>query len=606
MAGFRTFTELMLDRAEQQPEADAHIELSHSPAGVAERRLTYGELDRTARRIASLIRRHGGEGSPVLLLYPSTADFLAAYVGCLYAGAIGVPAPMPSTGGRAARAVDRVTGVLQDSAARLVLTGSASAPDVSLWLATARAEGVTCVVTDDPDRGDADDWRRPRTGADDLAFLQYTSGSVSRPRGVMVSHRNLIANHEALQATLRTTGEDRFGGWLPHFHDMGFIAHLLHPLWLGSASVQMSPVAFVKHPLRWLRAIDDHGVTVGGGPNFCYDLCLNRIRDEEVAGLDLSRWRLVLNGAEPVRRDTLEAFAARFAPAGLRATAMYPSYGLAEATLLVSAGTPGEPYGRTPVNPRELERNVFEPVAERAPDARTLVACGRPAGYDLRIVEPSTGAELPEGTVGEVWLRGPSVAQGYWRRPKESEETFRAALRGGESGYLRTGDLGVLRDGELYVTGRLKEVLILNGRNLYPYDIEAAVRSTAPQLSAATGAAFSVDAGREQLVLVQEVRSAGQSEETLRELSRRIIEKVGREFNVPVANLLLVRPGTVRRTTSGKVQRTLMRSLFLAGEVRGDYEVLDGAVRAVVRARDRALGEDLLHPQPVGGGVQPW
>ncbi|MEV7028171.1 AMP-binding protein, partial [Kitasatospora sp. NPDC093558] len=332
MAGFRTFTDLVLDRAEEQPDADAHIELSHYPAGVAERRTTYGELDREARRIASLVRAHGGEGGPVLLLYPSTTDFLAAYLGCLYAGAVGVPAPMPSTAGRAAK-VDRVTGVLQDSAARLVLTDSASAPDVSLWLATSFAAGVTCVVTDDPARGDADDWRRPRTGAEDLAFLQYTSGSVSKPRGVMVSHRNLMANHEALRATLRTTGEDRFGGWLPHFHDMGFIAHLLHPLFLGGASVQMSPVSFVKHPLRWLRAIDDHGVTVGGGPNFCYDLCLTRVRDEDVAGLDLSRWRLVLNGAEPVRADTLEAFAARFAPAGLRAGAMYPSYGLAEATL---------------------------------------------------------------------------------------------------------------------------------------------------------------------------------------------------------------------------------------------------------------------------------
>ncbi|WP_426403211.1 fatty acyl-AMP ligase [Streptomyces sp. R-07] len=607
-----TFTELVRERTEALADADVHIELCHRGAGVAARHMTYAEMDRRARRIASVLQDRGAAGAPALLLYSSTADFLAAYVGCLYAGVVAVPAPLPGGGPRGGRS-DRVTSVLRDTGARLVLTESANAPDVSRWLADSLLDGVACLATDLPGLGDPDAWRPVRTRPDDLAFLQYTSGSVSDPRGVMVSHRNLMANQHLLQQVLGTTAEDRFGGWLPHFHDMGFIAHLLHPVWLGGHSVQMSPVSFVKRPLRWLQAIDAYGVTVGGGPNFCYDLCTERITDEEIAGLDLSRWRLALNGAEPVRPATLDAFARRFAPAGLRAEALYPCYGLAEATLLVSAGAPGSPYTTTTADPAALEHGRLAP-APAAADGRALAGCGPATGYDLRIVDPEDRGELPPGTVGEIWLRGDSVAQGYWRRPTETEETFRATLDDGETGFLRTGDLGVIEDGHLYVTGRLKELIILNGRNLYPQDVEHAVRGIAPALNPGVGAAFSVDAGgREQLVLVQEIRdtSPDRTEESAdrRALVRRIQETVGVEFNVPLANVLLVPAGTVRRTTSGKIQRALMRALFLEGALRARHEVLDPAVEDLVRFRgDLAadLGEDLLSPEPAGGGGGRW
>ncbi|MET8450823.1 fatty acyl-AMP ligase [Streptomyces sp. NPDC005209] len=597
LSRFATFTDLVRARCAEFAGDDVHIQLRDAKDGPEAERLTYGELDRAARRVAGALRAHGVEGRPVLLMYPGSLEFLKAFVGCLYSGAVAVPAPLPD-GGVKGR-LGRSSAMLRDCKAPVVLTDRASAPDVALWLATEGRGDVVCVASDALGETGEDAWQPPATLPDDLAFLQYTSGSVSEPRGVMVTHRNLMANQAALQRVLGTTADDRFGGWLPLYHDMGLIAHLLHPLWLGSASVMLSPTAFIKRPVRWLQAIDRYGVTIGGGPNFCYDLALRRVTDEQIGRLDLSRWRLALNGAEPVRADTLDAFARRFAAAGLSAEAMYPCYGLAEATLVVSGGVRGEAYRRREADAAALARDVVAP-AEPGAESRTLVSSGRVTDFDVRVVDPVGYRELPEGAVGEIWLRGESVAAGYYGKPEESEAAFRGVLQGGEGGFLRTGDLGVLDDGQLYVTGRLKEVVILNGRNVYPQDVEYAVKSLHPALAAGTGAAFSVEAGREQLVLVQEVRGEQLEEAQLRELAQCIQALVGKEFHVPAGNVLLVRPGTVRRTTSGKVQRTLMRREFLAGEVHGEYEVFDPAVRALVRAGDVLLGQGLL--QSAGGG----
>ncbi|MCM2421597.1 MULTISPECIES: fatty acyl-AMP ligase [unclassified Streptomyces] len=604
LSGFATFTELVLERAAELADADAHVFLRDAGPAMAAEHLTYGELDREARRIASVLQLHGVEGQPVLLLYPTTAEFLKAFIGCLYAGAVAVPAPLPGDAGQEKR-LSRTSAVIRDSGAKLVLTDRANAPDIALWLSRARREDVVCLATDNTGFGDPAAWQPVAARPDDLAFLQYTSGSVSDPRGVMVSHRNLMANEAAIGRSLGTTPEDRFGGWLPHFHDMGFIAHLLHPLWLGSSSVQMSPTSFIKRPVRWLQAIDEYGVTAGGGPNFCFELCLRRVTDEQIEALDLSRWRLALNGAEPVRADTLKAFAERFAPAGLRPQALYPCYGLAEATLIVSGGVPDAPFTEKQADTKALERDQLA-AAEPGRPQRTLVSSGHVTDFDVRIVDPAGYRELPAGAVGEIWLRGDSVAQGYWQRPEESDATFHGTLNDGETGFLRTGDLGVLEDGELFVTGRLKEVIIINGRNVYPQDVEFAVRAISPALAHGAGAAFSVEAGREQLVVVQEVKGEGASAASLRALAQQVQAMIGQDFNIPAGNVLLVRPGTVRRTTSGKVQRTLMRQLFLDGELRGEYEALDPAVHAVVRARDTLLGEDLLQPEPAGGRGRPW
>lgn len=499
-AAFTTFTQLIRERVAERGDTDAQIFL-RGPGGAEH--LTYSALDRRARALAVRLREYGVQGQPVLLLYPPGTDFLVAFVGCLYAGAIAVPAPLP--GDRGER-LQRVSGILRDTLGRLVLTDSEHAADTSLWLAVSGRGETVCLATDlDDTAAAADAWQAPRTGPDDLAFLQYTSGSTSSPRGVMVTHRNLLANQEALQHLLGTTAADRFSSWLPHYHDMGLIAHVLHPLWLGTWSVQLPPVSFIKRPVSWLRSIGQYGLTVGGGPNFGYDLCTRRVTDAQVGELDLSSWRLALCGAEPVRAQTLDAFARRFAPAGLRAASLYPGYGLAEATLVVSGGEPGVPArptgrGRGRPGTRRTARpgrgRTRPHPGRRRTGARLRPACRRPAG----------GPGGAPGRVGEVWLRGDSVAQGYWRQPLESARTFHAAL-GESGGFLRTGDLGAVHDGELYITGRLKEVIILNGRNIYPQDVEWAIREIGPAFGAGHGAVFTVGADREQLVVIQEVRA---------------------------------------------------------------------------------------------------
>ncbi|MEU6867583.1 fatty acyl-AMP ligase [Streptomyces sp. NPDC046876] len=576
-AGFSTFTDLVRDRAASRGSADAQVFLHD--AGGAEH-VTYAELDRKARALAVRLCEHGAQGQPVLLLYPPGPDFLKAFMGCLYAGAVAVPAPLP--GDRGER-LQRVSGILKDTGARMVLTDSANAPEASLWLAMAGRGETVCLATDVEDpAADPAAWQPPRTGPDDLAFLQYTSGSTSQPRGVMVSHRNLMANQEALQHMLGSTEADRFVSWLPHYHDMGLIAHLLHPLFLGSFSVHLSPTSFIRRPMRWLQAIGDYGLTVGGGPNFSYDLCTRRVTDAQLATLDLSTWRLALCGAEPVRAATMDAFARRFAPAGLRAESLYPGYGLAEATLVVSGGAPGTAHSRLTVDEAALEQDVLAPAVPGT-GGRTLVSSGRVRSedFDVRIVDPVGGGELADGRVGEIWLRGDSVARGYWGRPLETSDTFHGRLAGGSGGWLRTGDLGALADGELYVTGRLKDVIILNGRNIYPQDVEWAVRDISPALGAGHGAVFTVETDREQLVVVHEVRASGADADRLQELVHRIQTLVGRDFDVPAGTIVLVRPGTLRRTTSGKVQRSLMRKLFLEGRLSPLFETVDPAVRAL-------------------------
>ncbi|MFI6860120.1 fatty acyl-AMP ligase [Streptomyces sp. NPDC050421] len=599
---FATFTELLRARTAELADEDVHIFLRDTAGGTVAEHLTYGELDREARRIAACLQEYGAAGQPVLLAYSSTVEFLKAFAGCLYAGAVAVPVPLPGEAGRDKR-LNRTTAVLKDTGAEVVLTETSAAPEVALWLARNSRSGAACLVTDVSDIGDPEKWQPVAARPDDLVFLQYTSGSVSEPRGVTVSHRNLLANQATLHKLLRTTREDVFGSWLPYFHDMGLVAHLLHPVFLGSHSVQVTPLSFVKRPLRWLQAIDEYGVTVGGGPNFCYDLCVHRVKDEQIATLDLSRWRLALNGAEPVRAESLDAFAERFAPAGFRPEALRPCYGLAEATLVVSGGVPGTPHVRKVFDKTELE---YDRVADATDTAgtparhQTLVGCGTPVDMEVRIVDPLTHHEMPPGAVGEIWLRGYSIARGYWRRPTETVRTFRASLNDEESNFLRTGDLGMLVDGELFVTGRLKEVIIINGRNVYPQDVEWAARTVSPALTFGAGAAFSVDAGREHLVLVQEVRGVGSAE--LRPVAQKIQALIGQEFEIPAGNVLLVRPGTVRRTSSGKVQRTLMRKLFLDGAVRGEYEVLTPDVWALARAEDVLFGGDLLRPEGADGG----
>ncbi|WP_285570912.1 fatty acyl-AMP ligase [Streptomyces sp. RTGN2] len=578
-----TFTQRVLARAQARGTAEAFAFVHETDAQRRVERLTYAELDTRAKDIASWLQARGLAGRQVLLLYPSGLAFVEAFLGCQYAGAVAVPAPLPSAHDRHFQRLSRIAA---DAGIGAVLTTGEHAPVAESWLAGGGPDGVPCLATDTGPVGDATHWREPEPSADSLAFLQYTSGSTSEPKGVMVSHRNLMANEAAIQRSLGSGADSCLGSWLPLYHDMGLIGHVLHPLWLGARAALMDPETFMRRPVRWLEMIGDHGVTIGGGPNFGYDMCVRRVKDAELLTLDLSRWEQACNGAEPVRAETIDAFARRFAPAGFRPETFFPCYGMAETTLLVS-GTPlGRPAVTRTVDTAALETGrLTGPVPGLA--ARTLVSSGvtHAEDFEVRIADPATLRDLGEEGIGEIWVRGASVAAGYWARPGATAETFGARLAGEDGtagGWLRTGDLGALSDGELYVTGRLKEMIVVNGRNIYPHDVESAARSAHPSLG--TGAVFAVRPHgdvRERLVVVLEVRGRAADAQAAdhQDLLERVQRAVNEEFGVPAGNVLLVASGTVRRTTSGKVQRTLMRRLFLAGALDPLLEVVEPAVR---------------------------
>lgn len=517
----------------------SYIYLRESGRDLVEEVVTYRELDRDARAFAQWLSGRPEAAQPVVLLYLDGMAFLRAFLGCLYAGVVAVPAPLPHED----RAAQRVRGVIADSGAQLVLTTADFAALVE------SVTTATVVATDQP-LGDAEAWELPDIDLGTIAFLQYTSGSTGTPKGVVVTHRNLLHNEAAIAA--RGMNADSTGvSWIPQFHDMGLIGMLLGAAYAGANLVFMAPTTFIKRPVRWLQAIDRYRATCTAAPNFAYDLILRRVTDEQLAELDLSSLEAALSGAEPVRARTIEAVLERFAPAGLRPTAFLPAYGLAEVTLLASSATMGA-----------------APVYYDRPGDSPLVGCGRAAdGLEIRIVDPATGDEVADGVTGEIWVRGDSVAAGYWNRPAETRAVFDAHL-GGEGPYLRTGDLGLIHDGDLFVAGRLKDLLIVNGRNVHPADVEERVQELHPALAGNAGAVVSVEVlDRERLVVMQGVRPELLGDTTLAELTSAIKIAVARGFDVPAPNVVLVAARSARavhRTTSGKVQRGSMREAFLA------------------------------------------
>ncbi|MCW5253540.1 fatty acyl-AMP ligase [Streptomyces sp. SHP 1-2] len=577
---------LLRERAAAHGDRPA-VGFSTDPADpAAYEETTYGELDETARRTAALLQRAGvAEGDRVLLLHPPGLGFPRGFTGCLYAGVIAVPAPMPD-GYRRQR--DRLAGIARDARVSAVLTDSATAGAVTDWARECGLADLPVLTVDGGSPPPAGEWREPRIGARTVAFLQYTSGSTSDPKGVVVDHGNVLANAEAFCGTVDVRQETRWGGWLPMYHDFGLIGLLITPLTLGSTIVLMSPATFLKRPHLWLRLMDAYDLQVSPAPNFAYDLCTQRITDAQLAGLDLSRWTHAMNGSEPVRARTLTAFAERFAAAGLGAGAPTPGYGMAEATLCVSGSRSHLPPVITDVDAEALARDEFRPVGPNAPadTVRSLVSSGRLCpGVEVVAVDPDDGRVLPEGTIGELWVRGPSVARGYWENAEQTALAFGAVAADGSGGWLRTGDRGLLADGELYVTGRIKELLILNGRNLYPHDLEAAVRATHPALERTATAVFTVPSAEDQLTVVQEARPAQLGTTTPEELVARITRELGGGFGVAVPSVVLVRPGDVQRTTSGKIQRGLTRELLLDGELRVLHQRVSPALERARAAR---------------------
>jgi acyl-CoA synthetase (AMP-forming)/AMP-acid ligase II/acyl carrier protein len=570
---------------------EAHATLVHTIRAHAERRpdtvavtflkdgeqvgqrLTYRELDRQARGVAGRLQAVARAGERALLLFENNIDFVVAFLGCLYAQVIAIPAYPP----RSNHHLKRLQALVEDAQATIVLVAASIQEHIGERAARLPVlDSARWLVVRSEDDALADAWRMPDLRADTLAFLQYTSGSTGAPKGVMVSHGNLVHNERLAQVAFGHSEDSVLVGWLPLFHDMGLIGKVLQPLYVGAASVLMSPAAFIQKPVRWLRAIADHGGrnVTSGAPNFAYDLCVRKITDESLQGLDLSGWQVAFNGAEPVRAEVLDAFAERFAPYGLRRTALYPCYGMAEATLLISSNERStEPIYRA-VDAAALEQGRCEDVSPGKP-SRRLVSCGRTwLEQELRVVDPATGTPCPPRQVGEIWLSGGSVALGYWNRPELTRETFQARLPdSGDRTFLRTGDLGFLDGSQLYVTGRLKDLIIIRGRNHYPQDIEATVAQCSHMLHPDGGAAFSIEGpDGEELVVVHEVERAFWRKIDGDAVAGQIRQAVSETHELMVHAVVLLPPNRLPKTSSGKTQRSACRAAFLAGTLDPLYQ----------------------------------
>jgi acyl-CoA synthetase (AMP-forming)/AMP-acid ligase II len=540
----------LLDRLRQAMERDPDA-LVFTFLGDGEQesgRWTYGRLDRESRAMAALLQEHGMAGERALLLLPSSLELVRALYGCLYAGTTFVVSAIPPP--RKGTAFNRLLAIAADCRPRAVITTPKLKEAFQAGMAEVPGfDGIRWLTGEDVDP--AAEWHPPGLDGDRLAFLQYTSGSTAAPKGVMVSHRNLLANLGQFAAGMALQSGEAAVCWLPLHHDMGLVGMVFGTVYAEMSCVLMSPLHFIQKPVRWLKAISRYRGHVSGGPNFAYDLCLRKVTPEQCEGIDLSSWRVAFNGAEPVRAATLERFAEKFVPFGLRPEALYPCYGLAEATLFVCGSRADLPAVVRTYDIAALQEDRVVP-APAGEGARALVSSGRPWSQDVVIADPESARCCRPGRVGEIWVAGPNVSQGYWQLPEENARTFGARLADEpEAGpFLRTGDLGFVDDGHLFVTGRYKDLIIIAGSNHYPQDIEQTVEEGEPSVRCC--AAISVDVGEEErLVVLAEVQRG----EALAETARSIRRLVAAEHDLRVHEVELVRPGGVPKTTSGKIQR---------------------------------------------------
>lgn len=600
--GPATLVELLRHRAACQPEDLAYIFLVDGEE--EEVSVTYQELDRQARAIGAWLESHVAPGQRALLLYPPGLEFITAFFGCLYAGVVAVPAYPP----RRNRSVDRIRTIVNDAEAQVTLTTDQVLNRVAAVVEeTEDLKHLTWLATCNVGEGIENSWKMPDVQAETLAFLQYTSGSTGSPKGVILNHANLIHNSALIAHLFEHTRTDRGVFWLPSYHDMGLIGGILQPLYVGRPNVLMSPMSFLQKPYRWLSAISRYRGSTSGGPNFAYDLCVRKITPEQRATLDLSCWKVAFNGAEPVRDDTIEAFSKAFAPCGFRRSAFYPCFGLAEATLIVSGGYITEAPVIRAFDSEALNAGRALSVDPQHPSARRLVGCGK-AAPDERVViaNPETRAECPPGEIGEIWVSGPSVAQGYWRQADATKQTFQAYLADSGAGpFLRTGDLGFLADGELFVAGRIKDLIIVRGVNYYPQDIEFTVARANDRLREESGAVFTIEDGsRQRLVAVQEVERRHKIDHQV--LFADIRRAVMAQHDLPLDAIVLIKAGSIPKTSSGKIQRHACRKGYLEGtlDVVAQWNAPEDAAQAEPVAPKPAPPEATTAPVEPGVSEQ--
>jgi 8-amino-7-oxononanoate synthase/acyl carrier protein len=583
--------------AEATPEDPAYTFLLDGETDAVT--FTFAQADLSARAIAARLVELGMRGKNALLLYQPGIEFIIAFFACHYAGAVPIPAYPP----RRNRNMGRIQLIAEDANASIALTTADVVERVKrndMLDDSPSLKSIHWLATEQVPMELAGDWVVPHIDENSLAMMQYTSGSTGSPKGVMLSHRNLIQNCEMISTAFRLDLDSVGGSWLPMYHDMGLVGGVLNPLYCGRHGIYLSPVSFLAKPVRWLRMISNYRITISGGPNFAYKLCVDKVSDEELSELDLSCWRVAYNGAEPIRIETLEAFTDRFGQCGFDGRAHYPCYGMAETTLIVTGAVVDEPLFTRTFDGKLLDQHMVVRVDDDHPRARRLVGCGQVIlDEDVIVVDPETCELASADQVGEIWVRSPGVGMGYWNNLEATQERFKAKLEGGDDReFLRTGDLGFFCDGELFVTGRLKDLIIIRGVNRYPQDIEATVESCSDRLRASGAGAFSIDyQGSERLVIVCEAERDRNND--WEDVLQKIRANVAEQHEVPPDAIVLVRTGSVPKTSSGKIQRHACRQSFL------DDKLLEVARWCIWEEREREQGSAGRDFVPEGQDVTP-
>ena len=571
MIEYSNLVEILQNRALKQPNHIAYRFLSDGKTESGN--LTYEELDRQARAIAAKLQSISKSGSRVLLVYPyhNGLEFISSFFGCLYAETIAVTTSPPRHGKEVIKLLERAIS----SGSKVVLTTAEFLKTIKTGIALDRelaksTQDFTFLATDTLPSSLSSSWQTPKIERDTLAFLQYTSGSTGIPKGVMITHGNILSNQEMIRQSFQHTEETIVVGWLPMFHDMGLIGNVLQPLYLGRPSILMSPVSLAQKPFEWLKAITHYQATTSGGPNFAYDLLCHWATPENLADLDLSSWSVAFSGAEMVRAETIDRFSEIFKPCGFRREAFYPCYGMAETTLFITGGVKSAPPVVKYVDGDALEQNQVIAAKPEQKGAKAIVSCGH-TWLDTKaiIVEPESLTKCSSDRIGEIWVSGSGVGKGYWQQPEATKETFEANLpNDSQETWLRTGDLGFIEAGELYITGRLKEVMIFWGKYCYPQHVEKTVQESHSALRPNCGAAFSIDVDTtERLVITQEVERSSLRNLNVEEMVKAICQAVAKEHEVEVYAIAFLKTGSIPKTSSGKIQRPGCRAKFLSGDL---------------------------------------
>ncbi|MCH5586568.1 fatty acyl-AMP ligase [Shimazuella sp. AN120528] len=563
MGKLKTWIEVIQEQSAIQPEKEVFTFLRD--IGGNDSRLTFQELEQRMSSIGTHLAQVGATGQRVLILLEPSMNYILAFLGCLYAKAIAVPAYPPNM----KKQFGRLINVIQDSKAKYAITSRAIYDKLRNWTTEEIPFFNWLLIEELPQNLSATqtlDWE-----ANDIAFLQYTSGSTGNPKGVILNHTHLIENGYRMMERWDIHQDAKIVSWLPPYHDMGLIGTILTPILAGTKAILMTPYHFVQRPIRWLQALSDNKAEISISPNFGFDLCVDKIKVEKRDELNLSHWRVAVNGSEPVRPATLRKFAGYFAPVGFKPEALYPGYGTAETTLMISGGNWREKPVFKHFDANLLEEGIAKVVEPDAENARELVGNGQSVyDHEVIIVDPETRMQLADGRVGEIWVKGPCVSLGYWENEEATRYAFHAFTQGGKGPFLRTGDQGFYWDQELYINARLKDLIIINGRNYAPSDIEWEIERAHNGIRKNANAAFSIDhLGRERLIIVTEVenRILKNVDNPIQLLTNIIRKAVSQSYEIPVYDIVYIKRGTILKTSSGKIQRQAIRKAYLTNQL---------------------------------------